>query len=81
MKINFIPVYHFRFFLVLKSRGIPDGDNIIRKLMDSDPKFVPILQTKIPQHLIPLIWNDPLVKNIASNFGPEKVNLIVQHFY
>lgn len=66
-------VHLLRLSLVLKSRGITDSETITQKLIECFPKFLPLLQTRIPHTLVPTIWNDPLVKQIASFFGQPQV--------
>jgi hypothetical protein len=61
---------------VLKSQGIFTSETYLQKIIQSYPKFIPLLHTKIPQSLIAVIWNDPIVKRIASIFSDKQVNII-----
>ncbi|CAF3517497.1 unnamed protein product [Rotaria sp. Silwood1] len=51
---------------LLKSQGALNSENCLQKIIQAYPKFIPLLHTRIPQNLIPVIWNDPIVKHIAS---------------
>ncbi|CAF0846486.1 unnamed protein product [Rotaria sordida] len=57
---------------LLKSQGTLNSENYLQKIIQSYPKFIPLLHTRIPQNLVPVIWNDPIVKQIASIFNNNK---------
>lgn len=57
---------------VLKSQGVVNPESYLQKIVQTYPKFAPILSTKIPQNLISVIWNDPVTKQIASIFSSNK---------
>jgi hypothetical protein len=61
------------FCLVLKSEGIFDSGNYIRQIAQTYPKFIPLLNTRIPKNLISIIWNDPVMKRLAAIFGNKQV--------
>ncbi|CAF2687583.1 unnamed protein product [Rotaria sp. Silwood2] len=63
---------------VLKSQGTLNSENCLQKIIHSYPKFIPLLHTRIPQNLIPVIWNDPIIKQIASIFNNRQDELIVE---
>ncbi|CAF3948071.1 unnamed protein product [Rotaria sp. Silwood2] len=65
-------------YLVLKSQGTLNSENCLQKIIHSYPKFIPLLHTRIPQNLIPVIWNDPIIKQIASIFNNRQDELIVE---
>ncbi len=62
------------FLLVLKSQGVSNSESYLQKVIQTYPKFVPILNTKIPPYLVSIIWNDPVTKEIASIFGNKQVS-------
>jgi hypothetical protein len=74
-KIETILSFHSnQFFLsVLKSQGAPDSQNYIHQIIRAHPKFAPLLHSRIPQNLIPIIWNDPVMKRLASIIGNKPV--------
>ena len=61
---------------MLKSQGISHSEIYLQKIIQSYPKFIALLHTKIPSSLISIIWNDPIVKQIASIFGNKQVRII-----
>ena len=65
------------FLLVLKSQGAPDSQNYIHQIIRAHPKFTPLLHSRIPPNLIPIIWNDPVMKRLAAIIGNKPVN----HFF
>ena len=76
---SFFTRYSHQFFsLVLKSRGITDTEMIVQKLIECFPRYLPLLQTRIPHTLVPTIWNDSLVKQIASFFGQPQVIVLIR---
>ncbi len=62
--------------LVLKAQGTTDSQSYIQQICRTYPKFTPLLHSPIPQNLIPIIWNDPVMKKLASIIGnkPVKIN-------
>ncbi|CAF2100174.1 unnamed protein product [Rotaria magnacalcarata] len=63
---------------LLKSQGAFNSENYLQKIIHTFPKFIPLLHTRIPQNLIPIIWNDPVIKQIASMFGNNQEAPIVE---
>jgi len=60
-------------FLVLKSQGIFHSEIYLQKILQAYPKFTSLLHTRIPQNLIPFIWNDPVVNQLSSIFSNKRV--------
>ncbi|CAF5225465.1 unnamed protein product, partial [Rotaria magnacalcarata] len=60
------------------SCGAFNSENYLQKIIHTFPKFIPLLHTRIPQNLIPIIWNDPVIKQIASMFGNNQEAPIVE---
>ena len=61
------------YFLVLKSYGVPNSESYLQKVIQTYPKFIPILNTRIPTYLVSIISNDPVTREIASIFGNKQV--------
>lgn len=59
--------------VVLKSQGISNSETYLQQIIQTYPKFIPILNTRIPQTLLPLIWNDPVTQQLASIFSNRQV--------
>ena len=68
------------FFLVLKSQGVFNSEQYLQKIIQAYPKFIPILNTRIPQNLLPLIWNDPVTQQLASIFSNRQVRISFDSF-
>jgi len=68
---------HFQ-LIVLRSQGAPDSHNYIHQIIRAYPKFTPLLHSRIPPDLVPIIWNDPVLKQLASIIGnkPVRINAI-----
>ncbi|CAF0723062.1 unnamed protein product [Didymodactylos carnosus] len=54
---------------LLQSHGAPQSSQYIQKIYRSYPKFLPLLHSRIPHRIIPLIWNDPIIQQLASIMG------------
>ncbi|CAF0872243.1 unnamed protein product [Adineta ricciae] len=61
---------------LLKSQGVIYSDSCLQKIIHSYPKFLPLLHTRIPNHLISVIWNDPILKHIASIFRHKQNSIM-----
>lgn len=61
------------FLVVLRSQGTPNAQNYIHQISRTYPKFTPLLYSRIPSHLIPVIWNDPVMRQLASIIGNQQV--------
>ncbi|CAF4251550.1 unnamed protein product, partial [Adineta steineri] len=65
---------------LLKSHGIFYSESYLQKIIQFYPKFLPLLHTKIPQHRIYTIWNDPIMKQIASILGHKQNEISVKSY-
>ncbi|CAF4559292.1 unnamed protein product [Rotaria socialis] len=63
---------------LLKSQGAFNSENHLQKIIHSFPKFIPLLHTRIPPNVIPIIWNDPVIKQISSMFGNNQEAPIIE---
>ena len=61
------------FLLVLKYRGTHDAQAYIHQVIRTYPKFTPLLYSRIPEYLIPVIWNDPVMQQLATIIGNKQV--------
>ncbi|CAF0824785.1 unnamed protein product, partial [Didymodactylos carnosus] len=61
---------------LLQSHGAPQSSQYIQQIYRSYPKFLPLLHSRIPQRIIPLIWNDPLIQKLASIMGNRQDDLL-----
>jgi len=50
-----------------------DSHTYIQQICRAYPKFTPLLHSRIPQNLIPIIWNDPVMKRLAAIVGNKPV--------
>ena len=60
---------------VLRNQGKRNSEAYVQQIIRAYPKFVPLLNSRIPQNLLPLICNDPVVKRLASIIGNPQVSL------
>ena len=61
--------------IVLKSQGASDSEVYIRQICRTYPKFTPLLYSHIPENLISVIWNDPVMQQLASIIGNKQVRI------
>ncbi|CAF4622067.1 unnamed protein product [Rotaria sp. Silwood1] len=57
---------------LLKSQGAPDSQNYIEQIARTYPKFTPLLYSRVPENLISIIWNDPVMRQLASIIGNKQ---------
>ncbi|CAF0980083.1 unnamed protein product [Rotaria sordida] len=57
---------------LLKSQGTSDSENHIQQIARTYPKFTPLLYSRVPEHLISIIWNDPVMRQLASIIGNKQ---------
>ena len=60
-------------FSVLRSQGTIDAQQHVYQIGRTYPKFIPLLNSRIPQHLISRIWNDPVMKQLSSIISHKQV--------
>lgn len=65
---------------MLRSQGASDSHSYIQQVVHAYPKFTPLLYSRVPQHLIPLICNDPVVKQLASIIANKHVRIYFKFF-
>ncbi|CAF0778709.1 unnamed protein product [Adineta steineri] len=63
---------------ILKSQGIQNPQNYIQQISRTYPKFNPLLYSRVPQHLISIIWNDPVMKHLASIISTKQDESFIQ---
>ncbi|CAM4966214.1 unnamed protein product, partial [Rotaria socialis] len=51
---------------LLRSQGAVDSHTYIQQIVRTYPKFAPLLYSRVPDHLISFIWNDPVMRQLAS---------------
>ena len=59
--------------LVLRSQGKPTSRNHIQQILRAYPQFTPLLNSRVPSNLIPVIWNDPVIRQITSIINRSQV--------
>ncbi|UJR31150.1 hypothetical protein I4U23_018657 [Adineta vaga] len=57
---------------LLKSQGTSDPHHCIQQIGRTYPKFKPLLRSRVPPELISVIWNDPVMQQIASIIGAKQ---------
>ena len=78
MMLHRLHPFGFSFFpLVLRSQGKTTSRSQIQKILRTYPKFAPLLNSRVPSNLIPVIWNDPVVRQIASIISKAPVSLFI----
>lgn len=63
------------YILVLRVQGRPDARRHIQRILRNYPHLGPLLDSRIPENLIPVIWNDPVIQQLVSIIGHSPVFL------
>lgn len=50
----------------MKAQGAANSPNYIHQIIRTYPKFTPLLHARVPRDLVPIIWNDPVLKRLAA---------------
>jgi hypothetical protein len=70
-------IYYYCGCSVLKIHGKSDSRHQVQQILRVYPKFAPLLNSRIPSSLIPIIWNDPVVKQLVSVISYSQVFFII----
>ncbi|CAF1143690.1 unnamed protein product [Adineta ricciae] len=58
---------------LLKAQGTSNPHHCIQQISRTYPKFKPLLHSRVPPDLISVIWNDPVMRQIASVISAKQV--------
>lgn len=52
----------------------------MHQIIRTYPKFTPLLHARVPRDLVPIIWNDPVLKKLASIVSNKPVRIQLASF-